>query len=202
MAPTVSRRPVLAVAIAAMLLMGCQDATTTARTTAGTPVARPSPSPSPSPAPPPPVVGVVTVRTVDASDPTLLGFEDDGGPDGDRAATVATTVTAALDTHLTAVQRGGADLEAIGAVWLEGTGDLPLLTTALTGPEQPVVSATHDVVVHWEQGPTIAVVTTTLARDDGTAAAVGTVFDVGGDRPRLQLVGPETPATTSDGGDS
>jgi hypothetical protein len=133
----------------------------------------------------------VEVATTDASNPTRLGFADDGPPpDGSVQAAVG-AVAAALDSHLHAAQRGTAELATLGAAWLaeQDPGGADLLLTGLTNPANPVARATYDVTVQVEPTPTIASARVFVARRDGTLGEVDMVFDVTGDRPVLQLLG-------------
>lgn len=171
---------------------------------APSPTADASPSPSPTPSPTP-IVQEVEGRTettvVDSSVSGMrvfpAGSSGDAAPSVDQGTVDAFTaeISAWLDAHLDAVQRGGVgSIDPTSPLAQDASEDLvAAVSSALADPSNPVASATYRMHVAAREVPEWADVVVLVERADGTTARARFVFVPGSPQPELVAAGPIAP---------
>lgn len=183
-----TRRPLLATALA-LVLAGCTAGDDGAKV-ALPPLEAPSPSPSPLP-PLQPVAGSVEATTTHTSFNERLGIAEDGEPAPGSVQAATAAVAAALDAWLGSAQADAPDLAPLRGAWLaqEDPAAAEVLRSGITNGDNPVATAAYRFDVHLEPDPTLVVADVTVDRRDGTTVRVEMVFDVTEGQHRLHVVG-------------
>lgn len=187
-----SRRLVAALAIVVLAVAGvaCSNGE-------GEPEAGPTTSASPTPTPratTAPVRGDRRVETFAVSNEQAVW--DRSQPDADPAAIEQAAVRVGdwFDAHLTALQDGseGRLQEVAAPGLLDGAPPevVAAVTTALAGPDQPVGSATYEILVAHTDAPQWVRATVTVTGEEGATRTAQFVFEIAEDAIVLIAAGP------------